>query len=204
MTEPSDARRVGLARGKVFPAERAASLLNPARRLVQSPRRTVAVMGLAPDAIVLEVGCGPGFFSPYIARSVPRGHVVLIDLQAEMLETARQRLNAVANVSYSAGDAGALPVRSGSVDAVFLATMLGEVPDRDRCVEEVSRALKPEGVVTIAETRRDSDFLSLQSLRQLFDRHGFRFVDSRGIAWQYSARFRPRARRGESRGASTD
>ena len=63
----------GLGRGKVFPAEKASSLLNPLRRLVQSPDRTVARMKLQEDARVLEVGCGPGFFSPSIARAVPHG-----------------------------------------------------------------------------------------------------------------------------------
>jgi len=37
----------GLQRGKVFPASHARSLLNPLRRFVQSPERTVAAIGIA-------------------------------------------------------------------------------------------------------------------------------------------------------------
>ena len=85
-------RDFGLGRGKVFPAYKAKSLLNPARRLVQSPGRTVAAMGLTADARVLEVGSGPGFFSPSIAAAMPEGQLVLVDLQAEMLVFARARL----------------------------------------------------------------------------------------------------------------
>ena len=82
----------GLGRGKVFPADKAASLLNPLRRLVQSPSRTVAGMKLAANARVLEVGCGPGFFSPSIAQAVPSGQVFLLDLQHEMLRLAGDRV----------------------------------------------------------------------------------------------------------------
>jgi ubiquinone/menaquinone biosynthesis C-methylase UbiE len=190
MTITPPGRDFGLARGKVFPADRATSLLNPGRRLLQSPGRTVAAMGLAPDARVLEIGSGPGFFSPSIARAVPRGHLVLVDLQAGMLHVARARLGPFANVSLAQGDAGALPIGTGQFDAVLLATMLGEVPDRDGCIEEIRRVLRPGGCVTIAETRRDSDFIRFDALRALVEPHQFSFVDRRGIAWQYVARFR--------------
>src|SRR3954462_14000442 len=48
-------REYGMGSGKVFPAARAKSLLNPARRLVQSPSRTVAAIGLRHGARVLEL-----------------------------------------------------------------------------------------------------------------------------------------------------
>jgi ubiquinone/menaquinone biosynthesis C-methylase UbiE len=187
-----ESREYGLTRGKVFPADQATSLLNPLRRLVQSPGRTVGAMGLPPDATVLEVGSGPGFFSPSIARALPRGHLVVVDLQSEMLVIARARLGQAVNASVAQADACELPVGTGRADAVFLATMLGEVPDRDRCIEEVRRVLRPGGVVVIAETRRDSDFIPMSKLRALVERHQFSFVERRGMAWQYVARFQTR------------
>jgi ubiquinone/menaquinone biosynthesis C-methylase UbiE len=174
----------------VFPADKAKSLLNPVRRLVQSPGRTVAAMGLTAGARVLEVGSGPGFFSPSIAAAMPNGQLVLVDLQAEMLVFARARLGQAENVALAQADACALPIHTGQFDAVLLATVLGEVPDRDACIEEIGRVLRPGGTVTIAETRRDSDFISLRSLRDLLLRHQFSFIGRRGMAWQYAASFR--------------
>ena len=194
---PQD-REFGLGRGKAFPADRAKSLLNPARRLVQSPRRTVAAMGLTPDARVLEVGSGPGFFSPSIAAAVPHGRFVLVDLQAEMLVFARGRVGQGVHVAFAQADACALPISTGRFDAVFLATVLGEVPDRDACIAEIGRVLRPGGTVTIAETRRDSDFVPLTLLRELLSRHRFSFIGRRGWAWQYAASFRCHEPRPES------
>lgn len=190
MNDARPEREFGLERGKVFPAYRARSLLNPARRLVQSARRTVAAMQLPSDAVVLELGCGPGFFSPSLLRAVPRGRVVLADLQAEMLSVASERVAGQPAVTWVQADASALPFPSESFDGVLIATMLGEVPDRGACLAEVRRVLRVDGEVTIAETRRDSDFIALDDLRELALTQRLAFVDRRGIGWQYTARFR--------------
>jgi len=182
--------RFGLERGRVFPAAHARSLLSPARRLVQSPRRTVAAIGLAPGSRVLELGSGPGFFSPQVARAAQGGHVVLLDLQVEMLRLARGRLHDQRRVGYLQADGSALPLTGERFDAVFIATVLGEVPDPAACLAEVRRVLRPGGVLAIAETRRDSDFISLPRLRELVEPIGFALVARRGIRWQFVARFR--------------
>ncbi|MBI4494169.1 MAG: methyltransferase domain-containing protein [Chloroflexi bacterium] len=182
-------RDFGLGRRKVFPAAQAGSLLNPLRRLVQPPERTVAAMGLHPGARVVELGCGPGFFSPFVVSAVPQGRVVLVDLQAEMLRVARGRL-ATPRVTFVQADAVLLPFATGSFDAALLATMLGEVSDPGACLDEVRRVMRPGGAVTISETRRDSDFIPFGALRQLLARYSFDFIDRSGIAWEYIARFR--------------
>ena len=184
-------REYGMTRGKVFPADSARSLVNPLRRLVQSPDRTIRAAELPPNACVLEVGAGPGFFSPAIARAVPNGHLVVTDLQGDMVAMARQRVRATgpASVSFARTDAARLPFADGSFDVVFLATMLGEVPDPHHCVAEMRRVLAPDGVAAIAETRRDSDFIPIDVLRDLMASHAFALLGRRGSRWQYIARF---------------
>ena len=114
-----------------YPHELAFLLTLPLRRLLLSPRTLVARMRPRPDAQVLEIGCGPGYFSAAVARSVPSGRLVLYDIQAEMLARARQRLRRreVANAAFVRGDAGELPFRPAMFDLVFLVTALGEVTE---------------------------------------------------------------------------
>src|SRR5438552_7470005 len=126
----------GLERGKVFPAANAKSLLNPARRLVQSPRRTVGAIGLDRGARVLELGCGPGFFSPNVVRAAAGGQVVLLDLQSDMLQLARQRVGAL-RAEYVQASGSALPFATARFDAAFIATVLGEIPDQVACIVDV-------------------------------------------------------------------
>jgi ubiquinone/menaquinone biosynthesis C-methylase UbiE len=180
----------GLGRGKIFPAKRAGSLLNPVRRLIQSPTRTVERMALAQTDKVLEIGCGPGYFSRAIAAAVPQGSLVLFDLQLAMLEIARQRLLEFANIHFTLGDASSLPFPDASFDAALLVLVLGEVPDQDRCIAEVARVVLRGGSVTFAESRRDSDFIPFGKLQTCAERHGLELAERRGPGWEYTARFR--------------
>jgi ubiquinone/menaquinone biosynthesis C-methylase UbiE len=145
-------------------------------------------MRLPPDAWVLEIGSGPGFFSPSIAAAVPNGRLVLLDLQGQMLGLARRRVGHQAQ--FVQADATRLPFDHATFDAVLMATVLGEVSDPDGCVNEVRRVMRPGGVASFSETRRDSDFLRLDELTRLVERHPFRFLDKRGPSWQYLARYR--------------
>lgn len=90
-----------------------------------------------------------------------------------------------------ASDAMALPFGSATFDVVFVATMLGEVPDVDRAVHEVRRVLVLGGTASFSETRRDSDFFSLRNLRRLVEgAAALELSTSRGLRWQYVANFR--------------
>ncbi len=181
--------RTGMGRGKVYPASAARHLLNPLRHLLQPPRRTVRRMKLAPDARVLEIGCGPGWFSPSIAAAVPHGSLTLCDLQPGMLAIAAERTAQFPNVETVAADATDLPFGDASFDAVLLATMLGEVPSPVDCMLEAARVLADGGVLTVCETRRDSDFVRLADLVELAGAVGLRLVERHGPRWEYTARF---------------
>jgi len=178
-----------MGRGKVYPASAARHLLNPLRLLVQPPGRVVRRMQLRADDRVLELGCGPGWFSPALARAVPRGSLTLCDLQPGMLALAARRTAAYTNVEYVSADAGDLPFGDGAFDAVLLATVLGEVADPGGCLLEVSRVLARDGAVTVCETRRDSDFVRLGDLVELAGAAGLQPGRRHGPPWEYAVRF---------------
>ena len=67
--------------GTPMPHTHAAHLLNPLRALALSPRTLVRRLELKPDFAVLELGPGPGYFSPEVARAVPQGKLMLVDVQ---------------------------------------------------------------------------------------------------------------------------
>lgn len=181
------ATEFGVGKGKVFPADKAGSLVMPLRRLVQSPTKLADRLDVASDGWVLEVGCGPGYFSPALAARIPDGQLVVVDLQWEMLQLARVRLDGCGEVVQ--GDAQELPLRSASFDAVVVILVLGEVPDQGRFLGEVRRVLRPGGAALFAETRRDSDFIRFADLCALVEPHGFKLIGRWGWSWEYSARF---------------
>lgn len=177
-------------RHQAFPASDAGALLNPARRLIQSPDGIVSAFGLRRGDVVLELGPGPGYFTPSAAVAVgPTGRIVALDLQSAMLATLRARLPAGVAVDLVAGDAMRLPIRPGVIDAAFLVSMLGEVPQPSVAIEAVAAALRPGGALAFSETMNDPDYVRLPVLRALCAAAGLVECGWRRQLLGYIARF---------------
>jgi ubiquinone/menaquinone biosynthesis C-methylase UbiE len=176
-----------------MPHTHAPHLLNPIRALVLSPGALVRRLELKPDFRVLELGPGPGYFSPAVAKAVPRGKLVLVDVQPEMLDMARKRLDAqgIDNVEYRQADALSLPADDASFDVAFLAAVLGEVPDRSACLKELHRVLRPGGLLSVTEMRIfDPDAIALSDLQSSVEAAGFRRCSRHGRVFHFTLGFR--------------
>ena len=175
----------------VYPHELAWLLLLPGRGLLFSARRLVDELAPRPDARVLELGPGPGYFSVAVARAIPNGRLALVDLQREMLAKARRRLQraGAANVSFTQASADRLPFRPGSFDAAFLVAVLGEVGDPGACLAALAHALRPGGTLLVAELPGDPDALSESALRELAEDAGLAFAGAARFRGGFAARF---------------
>lgn len=175
----------------VYPHELAWLLLLPGRGIFLSGRRLVHELALRPDARVLELGPGPGYFSAAVARAVPRGRLELVDLQREMLVKSRRRLGraSVANAGFTQARAECLPFRPASFDAAFLVAVLGEVGDQSECLAAVARALRPGGTLLVAELPGDPDALSESGVRRLAGAAGLEFLSATHLRGGFTARF---------------
>ena len=77
---------------RVCPVEIAGGLDNSIRRLLQNPRRILSPF-IRKGMTVLDLGCGPGFFSIEIAQMLNNsGKVIAADLQMGMLEKLKQKI----------------------------------------------------------------------------------------------------------------
>ena len=105
---------------------------------------------------VADIGCGAGFATIALAELVGRtGGVVAVDLQAEMLDMARQSalragVNEMVEFRQCRPDALGL---DGGFDFINAFYMVHEVPDIRRFLEQVRQALRPGGRLFVAEPR---------------------------------------------------
>jgi ubiquinone/menaquinone biosynthesis C-methylase UbiE len=177
-----------------YPHWAAVFLNNPVRRQVGQPGRVVDALALAGNERVLEIGPGPGYFSTELARSLPLGRLELFDLQPQMLDKARRRLdsaNVGCRVGFHSGDASAgLPFPDESFDVAFLAAVLGEVPDPDACIRSLERVLSPGGLLVFVEAFPDPDRQSVAQLRELAEPRGFVLQSWEGTTWRDVVQFR--------------
>ena len=177
--------------GSLFPHPMAFTLLIPLRALLLSPAELLRRLHPTADSRILEVGCGPGYFSPALARAVPQGELVLADIQPEMLAIARRRLQKLhlANVAYHLCDGHHFPFADSSFDRIVLVTVLGEVRDHSAYLHEFARLLKDDGLLSISETAGDPDKLDQQELIALLATHGFTPVRQYGNRRNYTVNF---------------
>jgi len=67
--------------------------LNPARKKWQKPATLVRALRLRPGQVIAEIGAGPGYFTPLLARAVgASGHVFAVDPEAQVLDVLRKRM----------------------------------------------------------------------------------------------------------------
>lgn len=95
-----------------------------------------------PDARVLDVGCGAGFLSNYLASA--GFDVTGLDASQSSIEVAF-RHDATGRMQYVLGDALRLPFAERSFDAVCAMDFLEHVEHPARVIAEISRVLRPGG-----------------------------------------------------------
>ncbi|MGI5819329.1 MAG: methyltransferase domain-containing protein [Armatimonadota bacterium] len=183
LDELEDVREPGLC-----PWRAAGILMSPLRRLILSPEELVGRLDLRGDERVLELGPGPGYFSPALAEALGGGHLVLLDVQHEMLTMVRGRLedSGAAATDFVRGDGGALPFADGSFDAVVMVAVLGETPDPEETLREIRRILRPGGLLSNTEQPGDPDHIAQPVLRGMVEDAGFRFEQTWGAGSNYT------------------
>ncbi|MFM9372684.1 class I SAM-dependent methyltransferase [Streptomyces sp. Da 82-17] len=109
----------------------------------------VAELGLRPGAAVLDAGCGTGRALPALRAAVGAGGVVVgADLTAEMLTAAAEAGRGRAGLLVRA-DVSRLPIRTGSLDAVFAAGLIAHLPQPAENLRELARVVRPGGQLAL-------------------------------------------------------
>jgi SAM-dependent methyltransferase len=97
---------------------------------------------------VLEIGCGRGGFSCWLAQqATPSPSLVAIDYSSVAVEKGRAHAaaNGISNITWQTGDIQAIDHPDASFDTVVSCETIEHVPDPARAVRELGRVLKPGG-----------------------------------------------------------
>ena len=104
---------------------------------------------------VIELGCGPGFYSRKLAQRFPHIDVLGVDRSERQLLRARKRVSAgyILNCSFERVNVLSLPCADGSFDALIASRIFTVLSEQQRAVTEMFRILKSGGRCFIAEPR---------------------------------------------------
>jgi ubiquinone/menaquinone biosynthesis C-methylase UbiE len=138
---------------RVCPVKRAGSLDNIIRKWLQNPRKILGPY-IKEGMTVLDLGCGPGFFSIDIAQMVGKsGRVIASDLQEGMLQKLRNKIQGTGleeRITLHTCEENKIGL-SEDVDFILAFYMVHEIPNQEEFFNEVKSILKPNGQVFIVE-----------------------------------------------------
>ncbi len=125
---------------------------DPKRDEWQKPHEVIQALGLAPNAVVADIGSGTGYFSVRLAHFVPKGRVYGVDTEPDMVKylADRAKRDGLINVTSLAGKPGSprLPVK---VDLILMIDVFHHIPNRDQYLRKLRVSLKPGGRIAIID-----------------------------------------------------
>ena len=137
-----------------FDPARMGSLTNERRQEAVQPLALLQRAGVQAGEIILDWGCGAGFFAVPAARLVGKsGRVVAVDVQPEMVAATHKAAEeaGLANIKVMTAEDYELPAGLADFDWVVLAYVLHEVHEPLRLIELAQKTLRPDGRLLIVE-----------------------------------------------------
>lgn len=164
----------------VCPVQMAGLLDNRLRRLIQNPKKLLEPY-ILDGMTILDVGCGPGFFSIEMAKMLTHtGKVIAADLQEGMLDIVKRKilgteLEARIELHKCAEDKIGI---SEKVDFVIAFYMVHEVSNQESLFRELKSILKPNGKIYIIEPKFHVSKNSFEKMKDKTTELGFQIAET--------------------------
>lgn len=148
---------------------------------------------LADDSVVADIGAGTGYFSLPIAARVPRGRVLAVDIQPEMLDIVSSRAKAagLANVEPVQASETDPRLPANTVDVVLMVDAYHEFSHPYEVMQGVVQGLKPGGRVVLIEYRTEDPRVPILTLHKMSEAQARKEMKVVGLEWVETRDFLP-------------
>jgi ubiquinone/menaquinone biosynthesis C-methylase UbiE len=125
------------------------------RATEEQPQKMVTALGLKSTDVVADIGAGTGYISQLIARQVPEGKVLAVDVQPEMIALLKQRIakSKITNIQTQLGTEQSPELAPESIDLAIMVDAYHEFSYPHEMMVGIVAALKPGGRVVLTEYR---------------------------------------------------
>jgi SAM-dependent methyltransferase len=166
------------------------------REQEEAPRHAIDSLELAEDAVIADIGAGSGYYAFRIAPKIPRGKVMAVDIQAEMLDFLAKKSAEleIPNVVPHLGRIDSVALPPSSLDAALMVDAYHEFSHPAEMLASLYQALKPGGKIYLLEFRGEDPRVPIKPLHKMTEAQartelesaGFRFVTNRRtLPWQH-------------------
>jgi ubiquinone/menaquinone biosynthesis C-methylase UbiE len=145
-------------------------LERPEREQEEAPSKMLAALKLKPGDVVADIGAGSGYHTFRMARLVgPKGKVLAVDIQPEMLALIRKRMKAerVTNVEPVRGTITDPKLPAAGIDLILMVDVYHEFSHPYEMTEAMVKALKPGGKLVFVEFRREDPNVPIKNVHRM-------------------------------------
>jgi ubiquinone/menaquinone biosynthesis C-methylase UbiE len=142
----------------------------PERVKEERTDKLLKALPLRPGMVVADLGAGSGYFAFPMAGMVgPKGKVLAVDIQKEMLAVIRQRMKArkVTNVEPVLGTVTDPKLPAGKVDLILMVDVYHEFSHPYEMTRACVRALKPGGLLVFVEYRLEDPTVPIKLVHKM-------------------------------------
>ena len=146
-------------------------------------------LGLKTGMTVCDMGCGNGFYALPIAKLLgPRGRVLAVDIQPEMLFLLRERmeLEGIRNITPILGSVDDPYLPEGTVDLAILVDVYHEFGFPEEMLAALRKSLKPTGRIVLVEFRAEDDDVPIKPEHKMSKAQILKELEANGFALKRS------------------
>jgi len=165
---------------QICPAEHANHFDGFFRKLIQSPKKITGRHVNQGDTVI-DIGCGPGFFTREMALTVGNtGKVIAVDVQDEMLSILKEKAEKegfISNITIHKADPDSINLPdSVRADFVLAFYVIHEMSDFNSVFREIFGSLKPGGKMLVAEPSMIISKEEFDDTLNAAERAGFKII----------------------------
>ncbi|NRB50910.1 MAG: methyltransferase domain-containing protein [Saprospiraceae bacterium] len=139
------------------------------REQEENVSQAIENMKLKPNEVIADIGAGSGYYTFRMAKQVPEGKVLAVDIQPEMLDIMRQKIkkNKIKNVKLIQATEENPNLAKNSIDMAMMVDVYHELSYPKEVMREIVSALKPNGRFILLEYRLEDPKVPIKRLHKM-------------------------------------
>jgi ubiquinone/menaquinone biosynthesis C-methylase UbiE len=161
-------------------------LERPERVQEEQPAKLIDALQLKDGDVVADIGAGSGYFTFRLAKRVgPKGKVLAVDIQPEMLDLIRTKMKShkMTNVEPILGKVDDPKLPAGSVDLILLVDVYHEFEFPHEMTEAMVRSLKPTGRIVFVEYRKEDPQVYIKLVHKMTEKQVRKEMEPHALEW---------------------
>jgi precorrin-6B methylase 2 len=161
-------------------------LERPEREQEEQPSKLLEALQIHPGDVIADIGAGSGYLTfRLVKRTGPKGKVLAVDIQPEMLALIRQRMKAtgVTNIDLIQGTESDPKLPASAVDLILMVDVYHEFSYPWEMTTAMVRALRPGGRLVFVEYRKEDPEVPIKLVHKMTERQVLKEMSLHPLTW---------------------